>query len=502
MSLIQRFSIIEKYTRYSFLIIILFSIIVLTLVSIYHVSGDGCWHASVSKFIAKNGRLPLFEPLGRDEPFWSPPLHHIITAIDYSLLNLISGRFADFAVKFVSPIFSILALFFSFLTMRKIFNSKIAFYSILFLAFIPIYLDYSIFSYVEATLTLFVILSIYFLLNGKIFLSGIAAGLSILAKYNGAFVLPVLVFIAYKKYKKKQFYKNSAIIIALSLLIASPWLIRNWALLGNPVWPFLNFIFSGYQAKSYSNLNLNTIIDPELYKFTYFGIFGVPDGNYKTLSLVNIPYFKLIFFIWLIGTFIFTIPLILGILNVKNFRKSFKNYDIIAAMILSYLFVFFMYAVNVGLSVSRMLLPAFPALAAVWALGYDKLTNKLKFKNAIFLIAILIISGFALTEFVKLKFASNSWDFYEKDFEWVRLITSQNAIFIAEGQCIPYNIKRTSVYFSEENLKKTDYIWVNQNFNLDRRSVLTNEKLNLINSKNYRIVYENNITGTIIYDVR
>lgn len=502
MSLIKRFSIIEKYTRYSFLIIILFSIIVLSLASIYHVSGDGCWHVSVGKFIAKNGRIPLHEPLGRDEPFWSPPLYHIITAVNYSLSNFISGRFADFAIKFVSPIFSILTLIFSFLTIGKLFNSKIAFYSILFLAFIPIYMDYGIFSYVESTLTFLVVLSIYLLINNKIALSGTAAGLSILAKYNGAFVLPVLVFIAYKKYKKREFYKNAAIIIALSLLIASPWFIRNWILLGNPVWPFLNFIFSGYQAKSFSALNLNTLVNPELYKFTYLGIFGVPDGNYKTISFVYIPSFNLIFFIWLFGTFIFIIPLIFGIFNIKNFRKSFENYDIMAVLILSYLFVFFMYAANVGLPVSRMLLPALPAFAVIWALGYEKLTNKLKFKNVVFLLAILVISGFALTEFLKLRFASNAWDFYEDDFEWARLKTSPNAIFIAEGQCIPYNIDRTSLYSTKENLKKADYIWVNQNFNLDRRSILTNEKLNLIISGNFGIAYENNKTGTIIYDVR
>ncbi len=502
MNLIDKLSKLEKHTRYSVFIIILFSIIVFSLASAYHVSGDGCWHASVGKYIGKSQKIPLFEPLGREEPFWSPPLYHMIAAGVYSLSNLISSDFADFAAKFVSPVFSVLALIFSFLTIRKLFNSKIAFYSTVFLASIPIFLDYSIFSYVESTLTFFVVLSIYFMVSGKIALSGIAAGLSILTKYNGAFVLPVLVFILYKKQGKNRFYKNAAIVIGLSLLIASPWLLRNWVLLGNPIWPFLNFAFNGYESRSFSSLNLNNIIDPDLYVFTYMGIFGVPDGNYRALAMVNLPYFEILFFIWMAGTFIFSLPFIVGILNFKNIRKSYKNYDIGIILVLSYLILFFMYAANVGFSVSRMLLPALPAFALFWASGFEKMIkNRLFRKMAIFLLTAVII-GFVLAEFVKIKYASDSWNIYKEDFDWARHNTNPEAIFIAEGQCIPYNLERTSIYATEENLKKADYVWINQGFKLDVRSVLTDEKIGLIRSKNYKVAYEHKKTGTLIYETR
>jgi len=248
MNLIKKFEKADRYTRYSIYIIILFSFVVLSLASIYHVSGDGCWHMLSSKFIAQSQKFPLFEPLGRDEPFWSPPLYHILVAVVYSIFNSFYHNAANFAIKFVSPIFGILTLIFSFLVIKKLTNPKIAFYSAIFLAFVPIFIDYSILSYVESTMMFFVVLSIYFLINGKIALSGISLGLSILAKYNGIFIMPVLLFILYKKYEnKKLFLKKSLILIALSLLIASPWLIRNWVLLGNPVWPFVNFVFHGFE---------------------------------------------------------------------------------------------------------------------------------------------------------------------------------------------------------------------------------------------------------------
>ena len=120
MNLLNKFNSLDKYTRYSVYIIILFSFIVLSLASIYHVSGDGCWHIQSSKFIAENQKFPLFEPLGRDEPFWSPPLYHIIVAAVYYFFNTFSHSAANFAIKFISPIFGILTLIFSFLVIKKL----------------------------------------------------------------------------------------------------------------------------------------------------------------------------------------------------------------------------------------------------------------------------------------------------------------------------------------------------------------------------------------------
>ena len=64
---------------------------------------------------------------------------------------------------------------------------------------------------------------------------------------------------------------------------------------------------------------------------------------------------------------------------------------------------------------------------------------------------------------------------------------------------MPYNLERTSLYATSENLDKADYIWVNQNFSLDVRSILSKEKINEIQSRNYKIIYSNARTGTIVY---
>ena len=475
----------------------MFSIIVLSLTSLHHVSGDGCWHANAGRFIAKNSRLPLFEPLGRDEPFWSPPLYHIIAAGVYYFFSAFNNEIANFAVKFISPVFGVLSLIFSFLLIRKIYSSKIAFYSTVFIAFLPIFLDYGIFSYVDGMLTFFVILSVYLLIENKVVLSGVAAGLAILIKYNGIFILPVLAYITYKRFNdKKIFYRNIALIVLLPLLISAPWLIRNWILLGNPIWPFLNFIFNGVEAKSFTDVRITNIIHPDLYIFTYLGLFGVPDGNYNTLFFFDIPYIKILLFAWLAGTIIFIIPLILGFFS-KNIDKKRKGLFVI--WFCSYLILFFLYAINVGFSVSGIILPAIPAFALFWALGFERLIGNKKLKNLL-KIFILIAAGFVIVQIFKITVAANAWDFYKDDFEWVKSNTKPDSLFIANGQCIPYNIERTSVYANEENLKKADYVWVNQEFGLDRRSVLDEKTLDVIEgNQKLKVVYSNNKTKTKVY---
>jgi len=501
----QKFKKADKYTRYSIYIIILFSLIVLSLASIYHVSGDGCWHIQSSKFIAENHKFPLFEPLGRDEPFWSPPLYHITVAVVYSIFNYISHNAANFAIKFVSPIFGILTLIFSFLVIKKLTNPKIAFYSVIFLAFTPLFIDYSVLSYVENAMMFFVILSIYFLINGRIALSGISVGLSVLAKYNGSFIVPLLLFILYKKYgNKRVFLKNSLTLIALLLLVASPWLIRNWILLGNPVWPFINFIFHGFESKSYSQANFQNLIRPDLYVSTYLGIFGVPDGNYTVFSFANIPHFNILITLWLLGTVIFIIPFVVGILKFNKNKDKSKNYDIkniLLIWILPYLVLFIIYAANVGILISRIIIPIFPALAIFWAFGFNYLNNK-SFGKLFSIFLVFVIIGLVSSEYIKTVIASDSWNKYNPDFEWVKSNTDADAVFIAHSQCVPYNIERTSIYFGKDNIKNVNYIWVNQNFNLDKRSIFDAKTLRFIQSQNYDIQYSNKDTETVIYRVK
>jgi len=492
MSLIKKFKTTDKYTKLSAIVIILFSLIALALASIYHVSGDACWHVSASRFMSEEKKIPLNEGLGRDEPFWAPPLFHIASAFVYS----ISGNFAGTMIKFLSPVFAILTLIFTFLIAKNLFSTKLAFYTLLFLAFVPLFMDYSIFSYVESMLTFFVVLSVYFAITKRIVLASIAVGLGILTKYNALFIVPLLIYIIYKNSKNKKIpVKDISIIALLPLLIASPWLIRNWILLGNPIWPFLNFIFHGMSGASYTGFYPSRLFDLNLIIATYLGLFGVPNGDIRTFFFFNIPHINLLITVWLIGTLIFILPLIYIF-----YIKKIKNKVLLSLWIISYALLFLLYISNVGFSVTRIIIPLIPALAIIWAHGFNKMLSY-KHRNIILVVFALAISGFVFAEFTKITLAANEWNFYNEDFEWIKANTQKNTLFMASGQCIPYNINRQTISPSNENLEKAGYVFVNQNFKLDARVIIDSKLLSEVKDKS-SLVYSSSKTGTQIYRIK
>lgn len=502
MNISENFRKLEKYTRYSILLIALFSLIVLYLTFTYHVSGDGCWHIQVAKFIADNARLPLFEPLGRDEPFWSPPLYHIVVAAIYYAFGIFNHNAADFAVKFASPAFGILSLIFSFLVIKKLTNPKIAFYSIIFLAFIPLNLDYSVFSYIDGMLRFLVILSVYLALENRIVGSAVTLGLVVLTKYNGIFILPVLLFIVYSNGKnKKEILKRSAIILVITAIIGSIWFIRNWVYLQNPIWPFMNSIFHGYDAQSFSansvgTVDLSKIISIKALTSVYLGVFGVPNGSVNALYFFKIPYWNFLLTLWFLGTLIFICPLFVGLAS-----KKLKCGRLLAIWISAYFILVLLYVVNVGWSVIRFMLPAFPAIAVIWAFGAEKIKSW-RIGNFYMLLIFFVIIGMVFTSFLKIGLAAKEWGSYSRDFGWVKANTPKDAVFIAHGQCVPYNIERASLYLNNENLQKADYVWVNQNFRLDRLSIFNDKQLNMLQSLSYPVVYSNKETGTIVHKTK
>ena len=500
--MIKKLNNLDKYTKLAIIIIVIGILIRFSLVSIYAVSGDACWQLSNSRFIAENNKLPLFEFFGRDEPFWPPPLFHIVTALVYKVFINFNEGAADFATKMVSPILGSLTLIFSFLIAKMLFNKKKAFYSLIFLTFIPLSIDYSVFSYIDGMVTFLAVLSVYLALKNKTMLSSITAGLAILTKYNGIFILPVLLFIIYMNYKGnvRTLMKNAAIVSIIPIAIGSIWFIRNWIYLGNPVWPFMNSIFHGIEVKTFVEsgvgaVNLLKVFSIDAITSIYLGIFGVPNGNIGTLNFLEIPYLNLFFNLWFLGTIIFSVPLFMGVAS-----KNLNYKGLLFVWIGSYLILILLYIVNASWSVSRFMLPAFPAIAMIWAHGLEKIKFKSS-RNIFRIILILIIVGFTSTSILKISLAANLWDSYSNDFEWIRQNTNKNDIFLSGSQCISYYIARQTVKPEIENLESANYAFVNQDFKVDRLCMLNNEMLSEIKTKG-KIIYRNEETKTEAYKFR
>jgi len=172
---------------------------------IAHPAGDSCWHLSVSRFIAENQQLPFDENLDRTGIFWPAPLFHMISAFFYVLFSVFGASAAELGLKMVSPLAGAGILVLIYLIVKKQLGPKTAFFAAIFAAFLPINVYFSTIGYVEALLAFFCTLSFYFALERKYVLSGISAGLAMLAKFNGLFIIPVILIVIYLDYAYREF---------------------------------------------------------------------------------------------------------------------------------------------------------------------------------------------------------------------------------------------------------------------------------------------------------
>ena len=167
--------------------------------------------------------------------------------------------------------------------------------------------------------------------------------------------------------------------------------------------------------------------------------------------------------------------------------------------IASFLAVTVLYIMSLGIVSARFILPAAPALAVLWAQGLDSILKKFaSFKTAsvaVILILVGCIFVFSAVESAKTAIAAKSWSAYNGDFNWVRQNTPENSMMAYRGQCLSYNVHR----FSNYDLSKADYVWVNQDFRLEPISIVEPEVLQRV-QQDFVPVYESNSTGTMIYE--
>jgi len=491
-----------NYVKLAAIVIVAAAILRFALTAISHPAGDSCWHLSVVRFIAQTGKIPFSEPFGQGrEYFWAPPLFHLVAALVYKAFSLLSIPAAEFGVKLVSPLFGSLTLPFVFLIGRKLHGPKIGFLALLFVAFLPIHINSSVVSFVDAFTAFMVAVSVYFLVSRRIFLSALFIGLGIASKQTVLFMVPVFfiaVFFLYRQ-RLKSFFAKSAISAAIMAAVGVPWLVRNYVLFKNPFWPFLYKILGGtvMPSAAESGFSVFYLFSLSPLKQFYLELFGAPLGKLDTASFIHLPFIHVFLAVWLAVTIIFFIPAVIGlVVSVK--KKSY----LILGWILAFLVVVAIFVMNIGSASARYFVPAVPALGIVWALGLDQLLSKfghvrlpLLKVSAVFMIVIFgCIIAFSVVESAKTVVAARAWNAFAPDFSWIRENTPKDVLFGYRGQCLSYNIDRLSNF----NLSQDDYVWVNQDFRLEPVSILDQATLQAV-QRGFTPVYNNTKTGTIIY---
>ena len=150
-------------------------------------------------------------------------------------------KVADVVVfgKILGLMFGVGCVYMTYLIGREIFNKRIALVAALFLAFSASFLFFSSKMLSGVPSLFFMLLSIYFFINKRYFLTGLFAGISFLTRFLELFVFFVILvlFLVYVR-KEKKFLMNLFYIFIGFFLVIAPYLIFNYFIYGNIFYPF------------------------------------------------------------------------------------------------------------------------------------------------------------------------------------------------------------------------------------------------------------------------
>ena len=185
-------------------------------------------------------------------------------------------------------------------------------------------------------------------------LCGLWCGLAMGLKYT-SFVAPLTIAILVAWHFRQQWQAMIRPLFTIALpatIVAAPWYIKNWAFTGNPFYPF---VFNGrfwdsYRASAYAGVGTGLGFDPiGLLRLPHDLILGLQDasGDGQTGPL-----------------FLIFLPALLVYAFSKLGRRAGRPFTYILVFILVQ-YIFWTYGVifSAGLRQTRLLLPAFVALA-------------------------------------------------------------------------------------------------------------------------------------------
>jgi len=453
----------------------------------YTFSGDACWHLSAARFFSEYGRLPLFERIGRNMPFWTPPLFHILAGLIMKLFSFAGKNISDFLVKMLSPLLNAFGIYYAFKLYKKLrLNKAMIFFSMLFFCLTPMSLYLGYLPYLDAIVASILVISIFFFVDGRYLLSGIFFGLSNLTKYNAAPMAPLFLWLIYIKLFRQREHgwltKSLCFILPAGVLGLFIY-VRNFLLFSNPV-----FITAAPVA------NLSGFFDPKTYFTLYLGLLSVPASHSTNLEIVT-HYSLSLLVIWFILSTLYFLPMLYGFFR---FRYIDQKRFIIAGLfgyILFFIFVLFYRASEIRL---RYFLPMFIFLSIIWAQGITSIFSFVKrnriFRSAVLAVLFVCVAMFILQEPVKLYIGHKSWESYDAVFSWADKNIPKNATVLELddlNQCLSYHLfDRTLIWeFEPEKIAAADplYIW---------------DGWGKMSSSGYGALYQDQVSGIQIYKVK
>ena len=295
---------------------------------------------------------------------------------------------------------------------KRLHGTKTGYYAALLFATTPFLPLFSSWAFIECGLTCYTLLGfilLLYLLDSNVessagassimpasILIGLMAGFIVSCKYTALSILfyfscaPLVYAIFCKRSQWKIYFRAGCIIGFIGITIASPWFIKNWILLGNPIYPFakslfpspywtdFNAFFFTFHAGMKGNLNVlhqlpwwDHIIDFITLPFRITLYPGDPRLHPETFGE------------WPVGS------LWLALLPFLFFIKEWNTRKISHLVFAFFLFVSWAYSYRD----TRFLIPTFAVIAPLYGLALENLIRSWKWSW--FVTVILILYGIA-----------------------------------------------------------------------------------------------------------
>lgn len=372
--------------------------------------------------------------------------HNILDYKNFVLLNW--GYFLIFS-RIIAVIFSTATIYFLFSLVKKIFNSKIAWATAIFLTFDYLHFHESSHGHFWALATFFIVAGAYFIYqlykSGEkkyYFWSALMIGLGFGAGYVPLILFPWFIaahFLRKKSLDKKIIFSTLLIIILVGLII------------------FINPYYSFYRQ-------FGRVISASLDFFGYKTGFSIEDSSFHKTNVVN-NLADAIYWLWH-NNILLLITGMLGIFILLRQKKlEFKNWLIIG-LLLAYIIGF---SFGFGELRARYILPAVPFLiiVSIYFLHYltDKISRTIKYKNIIFISLVILLIGHSAYMSILYAQKLQRPNTRIQAIDWIYQNIPSGSRIILDVPRVWLNENKESIEFLKENNPK----W----FNARRKYLLT-----------------------------
>ncbi len=293
-------------------------------------------------------------------------------------------------IPFVVPFLGAMSVLLVYILGKKLFDKKIALYSAVFFALIPIHVFYSQKMWTDPVVVFFILATFISFWEGyekennkhKIFF-GVFLALSLLARYTALWIIPVFFFYFLFRDKSLKFLRDKYLWYAagIFLVVLTPWFFYGYSYYGNPLGGFIH----GFKASSYWG-------GVQLYTFFFA-------HSWEIFSAISIIFLAALFYIFI--------------------KREFFKKEIY--LLLIWIGLFSAIVVAMPHKEERFILPIIPAVCLLSGFFISKLG---KWKNLVFG-AVCIVLAISLWGTFKLK--------YEERNAGVNVCFSNGNEFLAES---------------------------------------------------------------------